>query len=169
MPIELWEIRRFSNNTISFNQVVTNGSAESITTISKSTDDIEMVTKEIKVYSEDDHISNGTPETNELYEKLKAYILNIADDIQVRPTKLYIGFISTTNFCDVTIQKKTLKIWLNLSAGELNDPKGIARDVAQIGHHGNGDYEIQISDDSDLEYVVSLIKYSHTSTKRREN
>jgi predicted transport protein len=168
LPIELWEIRQFSNCTISFNQVVTKGSVESIKTIAKGSEEIEVVSKEIKVYSEDDHLANGTDETNELYNKLKSYILNIADDIQVRPTKLYIGFISTSNFCDVAIQRRSIKIWINLNFGELDDHKKLARDVSGIGHHGNGDYEIQISDDQDLEYIVSLIKSGYAISKRKK-
>ncbi len=38
-------------------------------------------------------------------------------------------------------------MWINLSKGELDDPKGITRDVSETGHWGNGDYEIQISND----------------------
>ncbi|SCH48812.1 Uncharacterized conserved protein [uncultured Clostridium sp.] len=40
----------------------------------------------------------------------------------------------------------------------LDDSKGIARDVTNIGHWGNGDYEIQLSNDDELEYIFSLIK-----------
>ncbi len=168
LPIELWEIRRYSNNTISFNRVVTKGATESIATIAKPTDDLDTVAKEIKVYSEDDQLANGSPATSELYDKFKSYILNIADDIQVRPTKLYIAFVSSTNFCDIAIQKKSIKIWINLSLGELDDHKGVARDVSGIGHHGNGDYEIQISDDSELEYIVSLIKSGYSIIKSKK-
>ena len=49
-------------------------------------------------------------------------------------------------------------MWLNTRFGSLDDSKGIGRDVTNIGHWGNGDYEIQISNDDDLEYIYSLIK-----------
>jgi len=32
----------------------------------------------------------------------------------------------------------------------------ITKDVSNIGHRGNGDYELQIKDDSDPEYILSL-------------
>lgn len=165
LPIELWEIKQFSNQTISFNQIVTKGASESITTISKTSEDFEAVAKEIKVYTEEDQLSNGSQEIVELYNKLKTYIFNIADDIKIRPKKLYIGFISATNFCDIAVQKKALKIWINLPKGELEDHRGIARDVSKLGHHGNGDYEIQISNDADIEYIISLIRESYMKTK----
>ena len=50
------------------------------------------------------------------------------------------------------------KIFINTKIGSLDDPKGIAKDVSTIGHRGNGDYQIQIENDKDLEYIMSLIK-----------
>ena len=38
------------------------------------------------------------------------------------------------------------------------DYKKIARDVSNIGHWGNGDYEVIISDKDDLDYLFDLIK-----------
>ncbi|MDQ4679425.1 hypothetical protein, partial [Stenotrophomonas maltophilia group sp. RNC7] len=58
LPIELWEIKRYSNQTISFNFISTSGAKESIKTISKGNTEIENVNKEIKVYTEDEHLLN---------------------------------------------------------------------------------------------------------------
>ena len=58
-------------------------------------------------------------------------------------------------------QKKALKLWINLKTGELDDPKHLTKDVSHIGHWGNGDYEIQVKDDENLEYIASLIKQSY--------
>ncbi len=49
-------------------------------------------------------------------------------------------------------------MWLNTKVGTLDDSRSIGRDVSNIGHWGNGDYEIQISNDEDIEYIFSLIK-----------
>ncbi len=51
-----------------------------------------------------------------------------------------------------------MKLWINLHKGELDDPKQLTKDVSAIGHLGNGDYEIRISDTKNLEYIMSLIK-----------
>ena len=74
--------------------------------------------------------------------------------------KKYIAFVDGKNIVDVHCQKKSLKLWINVRKGELDDPKGIARDVSETGHWGNGDYEVQISDDHNLEYLMSLVKQS---------
>ena len=34
------------------------------------------------------------------------------------------------------------------------------RDVSEIGHWGNGDYEVQITNDNNIEYLMSLIRQS---------
>ena len=165
LPIELWEIKRYENNIISYEKVQRLGARESIKTISKTDDTINKVTREIKVYTEEEHLKKASPEIKELYENLKNSILNL-DDFEIKPKKLYIAFVAGTNVVDIHIQKKALKLWLNLSKGELDDPKGIARDVSSTGHWGNGDYEIQISNDENIEYILSLVKQSLHKNKK---
>ncbi len=70
-----------------------------------------------------------------------------------------IGFRKDSKiFTDICILKYSLKIWINLKKGKLDDPKKLAKDVSKIGHWGNGDYQIQVKTDKDLEYIMSLIK-----------
>ncbi len=161
LPIELWEVKRYSNQTVNFIRLQTSGATESIKTISKQTEAIESVSKEIKVYAEDEHLSRASEGIKELYKKFKAAILNLTDDITLKPTKWYVGFIVKNNIADICIQKNALKIWINLRKGELDDPKEVARDVSTIGHWGSGDYELQVGDDDNLEYIMSLIKQSY--------
>jgi predicted transport protein len=51
-----------------------------------------------------------------------------------------------------------MPIWINLKKGTLDDSKAIARDVSDVGHWGNGDYQIQVSDTKFLKYIMSLVK-----------
>lgn len=165
LPIELWEIRRYDNQTVNYNQIKTSGAQESVKTISRQDEAIEKVTKEIKVYTEDEHLEKGTEETKELYESFKSAILNL-DELEVKPKKKYIAFVSGSNVVDIHIQKNALKMWLNLQQGDLDDPKEIARDVSSVGHWGNGDYEIIMRTDEEMEYILSLIKQSLKKNKK---
>jgi predicted transport protein len=165
LPIELWEVKRYENGTVSFEQIQKVGAQESIKTVSKADKNIDTVTREIKVYTEEEHLANATEEIKELYEKLKSAILNL-DNFEVKPKKVYIAFVSGKNVVDILPQRKALKIWLNMNKGELDDPKGIAKDVSTTGHWGNGDYEIKIQNDDDLEYILSLIKQSLKKNKK---
>lgn len=165
LPIELWEIRRYDNQTVNYNQIKTSGAQESVKTINRQDEAIEKVTKEIKVYTEDEHLEKGTEETKELYETLRSAILNL-DELELKPKKKYIAFVSGSNVADIHIQKNALKIWLNMQQGELDDPKELARDVSSVGHWGNGDYEIVMRTDEEMEYILSLIKQSLKKNKK---
>ena len=37
----------------------------------------------------------------------------------------------------------------------------MARDISKLGHHGNGDYDIRLSNSDDIGYVMSLIRQSY--------
>ena len=165
LPIELWEIRRYDNHTVNYNQIKASGAQESVKTISRQDEAIEKVTKEIKVYTEDEHLEKGTEETKELYETLKSAILNL-NELELKPKKKYIAFVSGSNVVDIHIQKNALKMWLNIQQGDIDDPKEIARDVSSVGHWGNGDYEIIMRTDEEMEYILSLIKQSLKKNKK---
>jgi len=161
LPIELWEINKYENNTILFNKLKSPETSESITKISSRSRIVQKVSREIKVYTEEDHLQGMPEDIVKIYEELKERILNLGNDIEIHPRKLYIGFIANTNFVDVHPQKSQIKIWINLTKGELDDPKNLAKDVSKTGHWGNGDYEITIKPNSDLDYLMTLIKQSY--------
>ena len=117
-------------------------------------------------YSEDEHLARASNETRELYAKLKQLLLRIGPGIKIKPLKHYIAFKSKTNFVDILILKKALKIWINMRKGELNDPKGLCRNVLETGHLGNGDYELKIQDDKNIEYIVSLAEQSYRKNSK---
>jgi len=165
LPIELWEVKQFENTTVSYEQIQKAGAQESIKTISKADKTIDNVAKEIKVYSEQEHLENVSEEIKELYEKFKSAIQNL-DNLEIKPKKKYIAFVAGRNVIDILPQKKALKMWINMSKGELDDTKGITRDVSTTGHWGNGDFEIQVKDDENLEYILSLVKQSVKKNKK---
>lgn len=158
IAIELWEVKRYENNLISVNQIKKSKSAESIKPITSSNTQLEAVTKEIKVYTEEFHLDNYPDKVKELYETYKEAILNLADDIELEPKKLYIAFKKDKNIADIVTLKKGIKLFINLQKGKLEDPKNLMRDVSSTGHWGNGDYELVITNNNNLEYILYLIK-----------
>ncbi len=68
LPIELWEIKRYENSTVSYEQIQKIGTSESIKTVSKSDNNINKVAKEIKIYTEEDNLSKANDAIAELYE-----------------------------------------------------------------------------------------------------
>lgn len=166
LPMELWEIKRYENDLLQMNPIRPNGASGSINTISNQSEAIEQVSREIKVFTEEDHLVRKPDEVIDLYQQLKEEILNVGDNISVKATKLYIAFtVHKRNMVDVLLLKKGLKIWINAKRGELDDPMDLFRDVANTGHWGNGDYEIQIDDEKHIEYIVDLVKQVYEKNK----
>lgn len=160
LPIELWELKQYERDIIVVNPIRKSKGAPTIKTIQTvSNSELDKVSKEVKVYTEEAHLVGKTDDILELYEAFKQAISNLGHDVDIKPKKKEIGFTKEGKiFADICVLKSSLKIWINLKSGELDDPKGLARDVSSIGHWGNGDYELIVTDTANLEYIMSLIK-----------
>lgn len=160
LPIELWEIKQYEDDIIVINPIKKSKAAPSIKSVQGDFDSsLDKVAKEVRVYTEEDHLEGKSDDTLELYETFKQSIFNLNNNIDIRAKKMEIGFTQDGKiFADICILKNSLKLWINLKRGALDDPKCLARDVSSIGHWGNGDYEIVVKDTSNLEYIMSLVK-----------
>ncbi len=167
LPIELWEIKRFTNDTLSFEQIINRSSKESIKTVSNS-ETITTVSKEIKVYSEHEHLENIEENLLSIYTEIKEFLLSLGEDITIYPKKKTIGFkIGEKVFCDIVLQNKGIRMFLNVKKGVLKDTENITRDVSEVGHWGNGAYEIRfpLKDDAEMDYVFSLLRQTINKNK----
>lgn len=160
LGIELWEIKRYQGDLVSINPLRKSKSAPSIKQIeSGGSTQIDKISKEIKQYDEDYHLSDKTDDIKELYETYRDAILGLTGDLEIHPKKMYIAFRKgKRNFVYMNIRSKMIRLWVNMPFPLLDDPKHLARDVTNIGHWGNGDCEIDISDTENLEYILSLVK-----------
>ncbi len=121
-----------------------------------------------KVYSIDDHLSGKNKGTVKLFQGLRERILSLDQNIIEEAKAKYIAYKTSTNFTDIVIKQYGLKIFLNVKSGQLNDPQKLARDLTQpkpIGHWGNGDYEVKLEKESELEAIFELIKQSYDLNK----
>ncbi len=159
LAIELWEIKQYENETVMVRSIKKSAAAPSIKQIAGQSESLQQVAKEIKEYIEDDHTKNKSDDVQELYETFKNAILNLSNNILLVPKKTYLAFKIKSNIVDIELQANSLKIWINLKKGQLDDPKKIMRDVSMLkGHNGNGDYELIVKDTKNLEYIMSLVK-----------
>lgn len=101
----------------------------------------------------------GTPQRT-LFNSLRREILALDECVTEEILKLYIAFKAETNFVDVVPQASRLRLSLNMPYHELNDPRGIAKDITGLGRWGNGDVEIGLTGSEQLPYVLGLIRQS---------
>lgn len=102
----------------------------------------------------------------ELFNQFRERLENMFPEIEVEAKKLYIAFKNNKrNLVDFHLQKNSLKIWLNAKYGEIDDFKNLSKNVSNIGHWGNGDYEFSIKDGTNFEYIISLIELTNNLFK----
>jgi hypothetical protein len=177
LPFELWEIKRFSNNTIVFNKHKSN-SKESIDSLTNSKEHnvISSVSKEVKVLDIEEHLSNSNTEVLKKWSELSERFSEL-DGVELIPKKHYVS---------LTYQGKTLSyfkfqqngIKMDFSRGNVNpdgstskkyfnidDPKNISKEGSWEWKSGTKGtvYKISIRKDSDVEYLMFLIKQKYNN------
>ncbi len=158
--IELWKVQRYENGQIAVSPIQKSANAASVKLLGNDNATLKTVSDEIKTYTEENLLEDKSEDVVALYERFRTAILDLADGIEVKPQKWYVAFKQNgRNIVSVEVQKKGLKLYINAKQGSLDDPKHIARDVSDTGHLSTGDYAIdKIMDDSNLEYIMSIVK-----------
>jgi uncharacterized protein with ParB-like and HNH nuclease domain/predicted transport protein len=118
-------------------------------------------TEKASSYSIEDHTHLALASTTRaLFEALRKELLALDPCVTEEFLKLYIAYKAETNFVDVVPQASRLRLALNMQFHELHDPRGIAKDVTNLGRWGNGDVEVGLSTLEDLPYALGLIRQS---------
>ena len=166
--IELYKYKMYENDLISLDresyQKINISGQPKLETSRKDSDKPRLQ----EVYTLEDHLSKSSVETQELFKSLKEAILELDQNISEEPKKQYLAYKMTSNFVDVIFKKNKLKLMINLKTGELDDPENLARDLespVHVGRWGNGDYQIEIGSEDEIDYAMSLIKQSYTANQ----
>lgn len=171
LPFELWEIKRFNNETIVLNKH-NSTSKESIDTLSnvESSNIIESVSKEIQVVDEEYHTSKLDTDTLEKWNDFKERISEL-DNVKLEIKKPYISLMGESkNVCFCNFRRNYILIEIlrgNVNPDgsksknffTLDDPKGISEEGSwewKSGVKGNM-YKIKFNRETDLDYLMFLI------------
>lgn len=164
LPIELLEVKKYSNNIILFNKIEAIEKTESITKIVRKNETAREISQQIKVYNEESHLEGTNEVIRSLYLEIKDNIMSFGNDIEIRPKKNYIAFYRNSNFVYIKIRKSRLDMYLNIKKGGLVDPKNITIDVQTVGNWGKGDYLIKMTNPENLSYIISLARQAFESS-----
>ena len=177
VPFELWEIKKFDDNLVAFEQW-RSSSTESIEKLSKgkASSVISKVSSEVKVLSEEDHVSNMSDELNPVWIKLREKLEDYAET-SFSVSKGYISWKrENTGVCFIHFRTKRLQIDIlrgNVKKnGEhaegfftLDDPKVMAKERSRIlkSNSQQHSYIIGLKDLSDLDYVMFLLEQKYNA------
>ncbi len=110
-------------------------------------------------YTIDDHpqLATGSP-MHRLFEIFRKDVLALNPCITEEFLKVYVAYKAETNFVDIVPQKSRIRLSLNMQFHDLHDPKGLAKDVTNLGRWSNGDVEVGLSKPEELPYVMGLVR-----------
>ncbi|GAA7725563.1 DUF262 and DUF1524 domain-containing protein [Helicobacter pylori] len=112
--------------------------------------------KEKKVYDLNSYKFGS--HSRELFDILSKEIKALDERITESFMKAYIAYKFKTNFVDIVVQTKDLKLYLNMKFNELQDEKNLASDTTNKHHNGNGDIEVKLETKENIPYCLGLIK-----------
>ena len=118
-----------------------------------------------KTYSVSKHTIEDHPqllysEMKPVFEAFRKEVLALDQCISEEFLKLYVAYKAETNFVDVVPQSKKLRVSLNMKYSEINDPKGVCRNVAGLGRWGNGEVELSLVSVDEVPYALGLVRQS---------
>jgi len=97
----------------------------------------------------------------DVWESLKAFLLALGDDVQMKELEHSIAFRRLKNFACVKLHSKDMQVWTRLDPTSVSLEEGFTRDVSPVGHAGTGDLEIRIQTVADLERAQPLLLRSY--------
>lgn len=108
-------------------------------------------------------LEQSSADLRDRFEALKAFLLALGDDVQLKVQKYYFAFRRIKNFACVEVHPQSMRILLfvKVDPTSIQLEKGFTRDVRNIGHYGTGDLEIAIQSDADLERAKALVLKSY--------
>ena len=162
LPIELWELKKYEKGIILYSQLKSPDSNESIKTITKNKT-IELVSREVKNYTTDDHFRSDWQESRTLFEKIRQSILDQDDRIKEKINKYYIGYkIGFYNLCAIHAFKSKLRLDLvRVDRSELKDPEHKLIRVPWEKFGWGKSTSFTINNEEDIVYGIYLIKQTY--------
>ncbi len=167
--IELWKYRLFKNGSIYLEEVFQATKAAVSTSISaegKNPVMVEASKKSAQVratatYEFDEHLEGKPAQIQSLMHYVREFMFGLDTAIEEAPKKLYVAYKISQNIVCMEPQSRNIKIFIKLSASDIESPPNFYRDVKDIGHYGTGDSEFTISSEQDFDLVKPFIEKAY--------
>lgn len=111
-------------------------------------------------YTIEDHQHLAPGPMRIVFEAFRTEVLALDPCVKEEFLQNYVAYKAETNFVDIVPQAKRLRLTLNATFLEINDPKGICRDVTGLGRWGNGDVQVDLTSVEQIPYVLGLVRQS---------
>jgi len=166
LPIELWEVKSYEDNLISYLQLKPLTTKGSIKTVTKDRT-IQRISKEL-IYPLDHHLNRTSPKTKEIFEKIREEIQNLGKVNEVSRKNFTGYWKENVKFLAIRFMKKYLTVLIRIQGYKLNDPKHLTKILNRKSEYWRKIYkEIRISSLNQIPDVMYLIKQAYEKAEQR--
>lgn len=167
--IELWKYRLFRNGFIYLEEVF---QAAQVTASPSPIEEgknpvmVEAGKKAAQVratatYELEEHLEGKPAHIQSLMHSIREFIVGLDPAIEEVPKKFYIAYKISQNIVCMEPQGRNIKLFVKLSAADVESPPKFYRNVTAIGHYGTGDTEFTISSEHHFELVKPFIELAY--------
>jgi len=161
LPIELWEVKFFENNLLSYSQLKPPTVKGSIKTLTKDKT-IQKISKEL-IYPLSHHLDRiKDPKIKELFEKIREEVQNLGK-VEENSRKYSIGYWKDNiKFVEVFLFQNHLTLRVRIRGYKLDDPKHLAKELKLKDEYWKKIYkDIYLSSPDQIPDAMYLIKQAY--------
>jgi predicted transport protein len=163
LPIELWEVKKYENNTFLYHQLKAQDTSESIKTVTTDTT-IQKVSSVVKVIGLEDHFAGQRSKTKELYELFRDRTAEIDPALQENPKVHYIGFATGNSGSHTLVYVHVRVGWMRLDIPRIR-PEDV-NDPDQLLEYKKGSEEnkntpvsqFDLRSEADVDYAIAILR-----------
>lgn len=163
LPIELWEVARYTNDVVLYDQIQSSTENSSINDLGTNKK-IQSISKEVKSYTEESVLKSYPDGMGKIiYQHLKEKINLIDPNIVVHPTKTYVAFRVANNWRNIIafhfFKDKLRMDILRAEPSDFKDPeKRVYYMKDSMKHFNQHISSIEFTNKNDIDYGTYIIQ-----------
>lgn len=166
--IELWTYRLFTNNVLYLEEIFQKSdsgtgalSASGKNPVMVAAGGKAAAARAAGTYTFDQQLVGKSGAMQQLAVAVNDFITGLDPAIEVSPKKFYVAYKMSQNIVCMEVRKRRVLLYLKLDPKVARGPKGISRDVSDVGHFGTGNLEVSLRATSDLDASRSFIQKAY--------
>lgn len=166
LPIELWEVKLYEDNLVSYSQLKPLTTKASIKTVTED-QTIQKISKEL-IYPLDHHLNKTSPKIKEIFEKLREEVQNLGK-VEENSRKFYVGYWrDNVKFLEVWFSQSRIILRIRIQGYKLEDPKHLAKELGIKDDYWRKIYkDIYFASIDQMQDAMYLIKQAYEKAEQR--
>lgn len=160
LPIEIWEVKKYGDDLIAYNQIQAKRFSESIKTVTQS-EVVSTVSREVHVYSTDEFLEKLKEPARTYMEELRTQIMELDGRFEEKANKRYLAYkINGKNILAIGSSSSDLAVtFTRILPEDIHDPekKAHLRNSSEEVY-GQKLTDISVKEAGDVPYVLGLLR-----------